>query len=375
MIHLLETGEFGLLNKVTRKDTIDRFLQELLPMGKHSMQNYPRIGLTFIVFTPDRPALQELDVRHAINHCLEKDNLVIDYCGYYGLEMDGLMGLGQWMYGLVTGTIPYPVEEGEEGYEEWQALSLDNLKKYPLDVDEANRLLDKAGWTLNTEGGEYRPGEDEIRCKMIDGELVAMDLTCAYPETNVTAAALEQMFIPHLAEAGIKLSLVAMDMKTLLKSYNDRDIEEIDMFYMGDDFNVEFDPTLFFLDGNGEVPEADNMEYIHDQMYQLADDMVRTEPQDVLGFMKKWIHFQEEFSDMLPIIPVYSNIYFDFYISQLQNYDILPKVTWGDAIVGATLGPVGAPEGEEDEYELEDDGDFEFEDEDELGEGEFFFDD
>jgi len=346
MIDQLISGEFGLLNKVTRQDTILEGLEKVMSTGRHTMTNYPRIGLTFIVFTPDRPALQQLNVRHAMAHCLEKEDVVREYVGNFGQEMDGLIGLGQWMYGLIMGTLPYPVEEGEEGYEDWQELSLENLKKYPLNIDEANRLLDEAGWTLNRQGGEYRPGEDDVRCREIDGELVAMDLTCAYPETNITAGSLETLFLPNLAQAGIKVTLIPMDMKSLLRAYNDRDIEEIDMFYLGDDFNVEFDPTLFFLDGNGEVEEADDLTYVHDLMYQLADDMVRTEPSDVLGFMQKWVRFQEELSEQLPLIPVYSNIYFDFYTAHLQNYDILPKVTWGDAIVGATLGAIGTPEEE-----------------------------
>ena len=36
---------------------------------------------------------------------------------------------------------------------------------------------------------------------------------------------------------------------------------------------------------------------------------------------------------MLPLIPVYSNVYFDFYTSDLMNYDIVRYITWGDAIV------------------------------------------
>ena len=46
-------------------------------------------------------------------------------------------------------------------------------------------------------------------------------------------------------------------------------------------------------------------------------------------------HFQEQLSDMLPLIPVYSNVYFDFYTSDLTDYDILKYITWGDAIVPA----------------------------------------
>ena len=66
--------------------------------------------------------------------------------------------------------------------------------------------------------------------------------------------------------------------------------------------------------------------------------MCATEPRDPLGYIRKWIVFQEELSDYLPLIPVYSNIYFDFYPRELQGYNILRYITWGDAIVPSTFG-------------------------------------
>ena len=335
MVERLRADEFQLLNKVTRKDSIQAGM-ELVGSGLgYTMTNYPRIGLTFITFTPDRPALQEQNVRKAISYCFEKEETVDEYTGGYGLPMDGLIGLGQWMYGMVNGTSEYPAElpenptsKDQQDYYEavaaWEALSLDGLKHYGLDVGEAIRLLEENGWTLNGDG---------IRCKEKDGETLTLDLTCAYPETNITAESLLNRLVPHLAEAGIRLTLVPMDMKTLLRSYNDRDIEATDMFYLGDDFNVEFDPQLFFLPGDPEAPYEDTLAWVHAQMHEYARQMCETDPHDALGFVQKWILFQEHLSDMLPMIPVYTNVYFDFYTSDLGNYNIRKYITWGDAIV------------------------------------------
>ena len=332
MTDLLAAGEFGLLNKVTRKDTIDKGL-EVCAGGQFASVDYPRIGLTFIVFTPDSPALQQQKVRQAVAYCLDKEKTVSEYVGDYGQPMDVMAGIGQWMYQLVNGTLDYPAEE----LPDLAGMNLDGVKKYPLNIPEANRLLEEAGWTLNREGGEYRPGEDDVRCRETGGELVPLELVCAYPETNITAGSLERLFAPNLAQAGIRLSLVAMDMKTLLKAYNDRKLEGIDMFYLGDDFNVEFDPKLFFLHREEEAPEEDDLACTHDRMYELADRMARTEPWDIAGFIGKWTVFQEELSERLPLIPVYSNFYYDFYTAGLKNYSILPKVTWGEALTGGSL--------------------------------------
>ena len=381
MIQKLEADEFQLLNKVVRKDVIQAGTQ-LVASGKgFTWTNYPRIGLSFSVFTPDRPALQEQNVRKAINYCMDKTTLRDEYTDLYGITMDGLIGVGQWMYSMVMGTDDYPVDplpekptaQEQADYDakiaEWEALTLDNLKHYELNIQESVKLLEQNGWTLNAEGGAFRPGEDEFRCKMIDGELVKLDLTCAYPVTNYMASSMETYFIPYLKEAGIKVTLIPMTMKELLRSYNDKDVEEIDMFYLGDDFNIEFDPQLFFLAGDPDAPQEDTLAWAHSQMAEYARLMCETEPSDALGFVKKWITFQEHLSDLLPLIPVYSNIYFDFYTSDLMNYDIVYYITWGDAIVPSSyynvyqsmldmgIDPTG---GQEEEDEFEDDG-FEFE--------------
>ena len=374
MIEKLEADEFQLLNKVVRRDSIEKGLQ-LTGSGQFSVSNYPRIGLSFIVFTPDMPALQEQNVRKAIAYCMDREQLKNEYTAAYGMTMDGLIGIGQWMYGMVNGTVDYPVELPEhptpadqlkydETIAEWKALSLDNVKKYSLNVEEAVRLLETNGWTLNGNGDPFDPQKDEVRCKMIDGKLEKLDLTCAYPETNFMAESMESLFVPFLKEAGIRLTLVPMTMKELLRSYNDRDIEQIDMFYLGDDFNIEFDPQLFFLAGDISGPKEDTLAWAHSQMAEYARLMCETEPNDALGFVRKWITFQEHLSDLLPLLPVYSNVYFDFYASDLTNYDILYYITWGDAIVAAQYArQEAAPAGTEAEETAE------------LGEGEELFDD
>ena len=203
MIDKLEADEFQLLNKVVRRDVIEKGIG-LVSSGKgYTLTNYPRIGLSFIVFTPDSPALQEQDVRQAINFCMDKDAMREDYTHLYGITMDGLIGIGQWMYGMVMGTEEYPetlpenpTPEEEEEYNqkisEWKALSLDGLKHYELDVNKAVRLLDGNGWTMNTEGRRFQAGRDEVRCKKIRGELITLELTCAYPKDNIMAASMEE---------------------------------------------------------------------------------------------------------------------------------------------------------------------------------------
>ena len=88
---------------------------------------------------------------------------------------------------------------------------------------------------------------------------------------------------------------------------------------------------------------------------QDAVDMRKTEPGEVLEYVTEWIYFVERFNDTLPMIPLYSNVYFDFYQPLLQNYNISQNESWGQAIIGAILGEEVVNEEvetfEEDEFE------------------------
>ena len=82
--------------------------------------------------------------------------------------------------------------------------------------------------------------------------------------------------------------------------------------------------------------------------------MRKTEPGDIYDYVSKWVSFQERYNEVLPTIPVYSNIYFDFYVPELQNYHITAHVTWTQAILESYWGEDPVEEvTEEEDMELE----------------------
>ncbi len=109
-----------------------------------------------------------------------------------------------------------------------------------------------------------------------------------------------------------------------------------DMIYLASNFDIIFDPATHF-DPEGAWSYTNLAD---EELYQAAVEMRRTDPGDVLTYMQRWVKFQERFNAVLPMIPVYSNIYFDFYRNDLQGYDIAGSATWGQAIVGARIGEV-----------------------------------
>ncbi len=341
----LLSGKFGLLNKVTRTDVITSGIAQVGNEQQNiKMSNYPRCGLSYISFACEKATVSSETVRQAIIRCLDREQLTADYTGNYGATVHGYYGLGQWMYGVAAGTIAPPVtppedEKDQKAQEEYleklaafEELSLDNLTKYTLDTETAASLLEQDGWILNDEGLREKDG-------------VILDLKLIYPEGNQIREYLEKNFQVNLAQAGIRLTMEALPMGELLSHWYRQTERDEDMIYLASNFDLLFDPSVYFND-EGEWAFTGLAD---EQLYEEAISMRKTEPSDVLTYIQHWIAFQERFNQTLPMIPLYSNIYFDFYTGYLQNYQISQNATWGEAIVGAYLSAEEpAEEGEEE---------------------------
>ncbi len=348
MLDQLARGEIGLLNKVTSAEAIDGGM-ELAGQGLANTSNYARSGHSFISFSCERPATSSSAVRKAIALSFDKDAFIDQTVGNYGLRVDGYYGIGQWMYQLAQGALAAPVEApGEEAtaeeraaYEETMALyaqiSMSQLPVYSLDLEAAAHLLEEDGWTLNREGKAFDPAADDVRCKEIDGRLTALELTMLYPSDNDMADVMGTTLVDNLRQIGVAMTLEARPFPELLKAYYRQEERTCDMIYMATNFATVFDPSATFSTEDA-YQGTDNRTGIQDeQLYALAVAMRQCEPGDVLTYCQRWMAFQQRFAELLPTIPVYSNVYFDFAEPVLQNYAISASTSWAQAIVSAYL--------------------------------------
>ena len=350
MLEKLQSGEFDLLNKVTNVSAITKGVSQIAG-GDVRMANYPRNGLAFTVFAAERPTVASQSVRQAIAYCMDRDAIVMDYTGNYGLRIDGFYGVGQWMYGVANGTIAPPVDppenefdpvamaEYEKELEAWAELTLDDLNDYAVDVEKAAQLLASDGWTLNADG---------LREKWVNGERVVLDLTMLVTEGNRITEAFEKYLIPNLEQVGIRLTIKTAPMSEISRNIYEKQNRDADMIYFATNFDTLFDPSVFFAQNT----DAMNWSYTNladREILRLAEDMRETEPGEVLEYMEKWVAFQERFNEVLPMIPIYSNVYFDFYTDLLQDYSIAQDTTWGEASIGSAKAFI--PEFEVEEAE------------------------
>ena len=126
-------------------------------------------------------------------------------------------------------------------------------------------------------------------------------------------------------------------MTELLRLYYREQERDCDMIYLATNFGTVFDPSTTYSTDAAYVKTVNRTGIRDKKLAQLAVDMRKTEPGDVLSYCQKWVAFQERWTEVLPAIPVYSNVYFDFFTTRLQNYRVTENQTWTQAIVGATL--------------------------------------
>ena len=164
-----------------------------------------------------------------------------------------------------------------------------------------------------------------------------MDLVLAYPEGNAIEDLLEKHFVENLAKAGIRLNLVGLPMDQILNIYHTADNLGADMVYLARNFNDMFDLTMAFESTDMLEHRLKGTCVMDEELYSRAVDVSSVPAENPLAYMQAWIAFQERFMDILPMIPVYSNTYYDFHTSLLHDYNADVSGSIAECIVRSYL--------------------------------------
>ena len=349
MVEAYQNGDVTLLNKVSDAKTIATLQAAAADDDTQTSANYARTGLSFISFNTNRTPLDDLAVRQAIAYAADRDKVEWEALDGYGKKGIGYFGMGQWMYLLLNGTVLYPVPEPgdnatakekaeyEKAIEKWEALSIEDIEPYDRSLDKAAELLDGAGWNLNESGGAFVPGTDKVRYKQTEEGLVPLRMTLAYGDGSAIGEALQGTLVDSLAEAGIELAVEAIPADDMLEQFYRMSEARYDMFFLATNFDLLYDPSLNFIEDEDGHHVWKSSGLVDDELWELAVAMRRTESEDLLGYCTKWLEFQKHFAETLPLLPMYSNVYFDFYPQVLHEYNIGANVSWPQASIGAYL--------------------------------------
>lgn len=174
------------------------------------------------------PALADQTVRTAIAYAINRDAIVSGLMSGYGTAVDTIFPKSHWAYPEDVAPIPY-------------------------DLEQANQLLDEAGWTMN----------GDVRSK--DGQNLKFRLfyTTGNPVRERSAALIQA----NLKQLGVELELQSMDFPTLVTYLLPKDdkgtpraveASDFDLFMLG--FGIERDPSeyLSYFTESGQPPNGYN---------------------------------------------------------------------------------------------------------------------
>ncbi len=313
VINDLNSGAVDIVNKVVSAAMIDGAIAQ----GMQSSR-YPRTGLAFVAFAAESGPSSDLFVRQAVAHSIDKQALVDEFIGRYGVAVDGYYGVGQWMYAEML--------KGQNGF-----------AHYDPDAQGAQRMLESAGYTLNESGAAFTPGTDLIRYRMADGAPQPLTLHFMITDNNPPAEIIVRQLEQNLVPLGVELLVERVSMQNLLRRYYRQDERGFDLTFLGSNFDTIFDPFFTFNEGERYQGALNSTAARDPDLMARAMDMRRTQPNDHQMYFTRWLAFQDRFTRVLPLIPLYSNDYFDLFRQGIENYRPDAFSSFAEAIVEARL--------------------------------------
>lgn len=346
----LKTGAFNFYDTMTDGSQINQAMdliedeanKEALGYGFEYTQ-FNRPGYGKIMFQSDFGPTQFQAVRHAVAMLLDRNEFANTFCAGWGGVVNGPYGTAMWMY-----------QDAEEWLDE-------NLNNYAYNPEAAVELLVADGWVLDENGDPYVEGvrykevtEEQAgnyvhTKKLDDGRiLMALEIEWSSSEGNSVSDLLSVMLAngEQTAAAGMKINQNVMSFAELL-NYMYRDASQGDkygvptycMYNLASNFTSLYDQSYSFTIDPQMVADGYNTDFIFDeQLDKLSMDMVYgVEAGDDEGYLEVWKAFIQRWNELLPEVPLYSNVYISVYPDWLEGYTQDSYWDFNQAILYATI--------------------------------------
>ena len=338
----LKTGAVDLLDTLTDGDEVNTAL-DMVDAGGYSAMSYERNGYGKLMFQCDFGPTQFQAVRQAVAYLLDRNEFANTFCQGYGSVVHGPYGLAMWMY-----------QDSEELFSE-------KLNTYAYDPAKAVELLEADGWVLAEDGSEYtegvrykevtpeEAGDYALNVTLDDGRiLMPLHIMWSSSEGNPVSDLLATMLSngQQTADAGMEIEQVVMTFDELL-NYMYRDATQGDqyavptygMYNLASNFTPAYDQSYSFSLDPKYVDLGYNSNFIYDEELDKASmDMVYgVESTDKEGYLKLWQEFIIRWNEMLPEIPLYSNVYYTVHPDWLKGYEQSSLWDFQQAILYASV--------------------------------------
>lgn len=311
-VDTLIAGEVDIVNGVIEGEKIEK------AQADENIQTsvYARNGYGNMPIATYYGATQEVEVRHALAYLVDTTKIATAAMGSYGLPCYSDYGAAQKVY----------VDN-----KEWVN---DTLNKYAYSIENANAELDKSSYKYEADGttpfDAAKAGEDYLRYND-KGE--ALVIKHCGSENNSITDNIKVQLTENAPKVGMKYESTITDFASLLDAYYGKHKSD-------NQYNVYNMAT-----GYSEVPdpEADNHSKWADSLGGYNSTGIADAELDKCieaikactteeEYEAAWKDYQVRWNYLLPMIPTYTNNYYDFANKKVAGFKTTPFRNWANEI-------------------------------------------
>lgn len=332
VMDMITTGQIQIYSQIADGSEVNAVM-DLIEAGTidSSTSQYDRAGYGYFGFACDFGPTQFTEFRQAIAYLLDRVEFAQTFCKGWGSVVHGPYCTA------FTMTAKTDIEK--------------KINHYDYNPEKAVELLKQAGFVYNADGSDYVDGSGEVRYAKVTEEqakyydsfnkvladgtiLMPATINWASSEGNAVSALLSTMLANSEATkaAGVSIVKTEMTFPELLNymyrqdSYGlggDYSMPTYNMFNLATGYNGGvYDESYNWTTDPEYIEQGYNVQHLYDeQLDKLSMDMVYgVEPDDEATYLDLWEKYIIRWNELLPMVPLYSNIYVTVYPNTIDNY-------------------------------------------------------
>lgn len=332
VMDMITTGQIQIYSQIADGSEVNAVM-DLIDAGTidSSPSQYDRAGYGYFGFACDLGPTQFTEFRQAIAYLLDRVEFAQTFCKGWGSVVHGPYCTA------FTMTAKTDIEK--------------KINHYDYNPEKAVELLKQAGFVYNADGSDYVDGSGEVRYAKVTEEqakyyenfnkvladgtiLMPATVNWASSEGNAVSALLSTMLANSEATkaAGVSIVKTEMTFPELLNymyrqdAYGvggDYSMPTYNMFNLATGYNGGvYDESYNWTTDPEYIEQGYNMQHLYDeQLDKLSMDMVYgVEPSDEATYLDLWEKYIIRWNELLPMVPLYSNIYVTVYPNTIDNY-------------------------------------------------------
>ena len=332
VMDMITTGQIQIYSGIADGSEVNAVM-DLIDAGtiNSSTSQYDRAGYGYFGFACDLGPTQFTEFRQAIAYLLDRVEFAQTFCKGWGSVVHGPYCTA------FTMTAKTDIEK--------------KINHYDYNPEKAVELLKQAGFVYNADGSDYVDGSGEVRYAKVTEEqakyydsfnkvladgtiLMPATINWASSEGNAVSALLSTMLANSDATkaAGVSIVKTEMTFPELLNymyrqdSYGlggDYSMPTYNMFNLATGYNGGvYDESYNWTTDPEYIEQGYNVQHLYDeQLDKLSMDMVYgVEPGDEATYLDLWEKYIIRWNELLPMVPLYSNIYVTVYPNTIDNY-------------------------------------------------------